>query len=161
MPSVDAAVLRGAGVPTLVVGAVATAVGAAVAGVPGALGAIIATVIVLAFFTVGQVALGRVLKNNPQMAMTFALTLYIAKIGVLFLFIILFQDTTLFDTKVFALTIVACTIVWTIAEVWIFSKTKVLYVEPGSGPGLPPPPAASGPGVATPPAARRDGGEPQ
>lgn len=148
MPSVDAAVLRGAGVPTLVVGVVATAVGAVVAGGPGALGAILATVIVLAFFSVGQVALGRVLKNNPQMAMTFALTLYIAKIGVLFLFILLFQDTTVFDTKVFALTIVACTIVWTMAEVWIFSKTKVLYVEPGSGPGLP-----------TPPPSRPEGGE--
>ena len=33
-------------------------------------------------------------------------------------------------TKVFALTIVACTLAWTVAEVWIFARTKVLYVDP-------------------------------
>jgi hypothetical protein len=37
----------------------------------------------------------------------------------------------LFDTKVFAATVVVCTIAWTSAEVWVFSRTKVLYVEPG------------------------------
>jgi ATP synthase protein I len=79
---------------------------------------------------VGQVAVGAVLRNAPQMAMSVALMVYLLKIGVLFIFIILFQGTTAFDTKVFALTIVACTLAWTIAEVWIFARTKVLYVDP-------------------------------
>jgi hypothetical protein len=25
---------------------------------------------------------------------------------------------------------VACTLAWTVAEVWIFARTKVLYVDP-------------------------------
>ena len=29
--------------------------------------------------------------------------------------------------------IVACTLAWTLVEVWVFSRTKVLYVDPGSG----------------------------
>jgi ATP synthase protein I len=65
--------------------------------------------------------------------MTVALTIYLAKIGVLFILIIAFAQTTLFNTQVFAATIVACTLAWTMAEVWIFSRTKVLYVDPEAG----------------------------
>ena len=52
------------------------------------------------------------------------------KIGALLIFIVLFQDTTAFNTKVFALTVLACTLTWTAAELWVFSRTKVLYVDP-------------------------------
>ncbi|MEZ5114742.1 MAG: hypothetical protein R2737_00625 [Candidatus Nanopelagicales bacterium] len=131
---VDSAIFRGAGLPALLVGVVAVVIGAVVAGGGGAVGAALGTVLVLVFFSVGQVVLGRVLRSNPQMAMTVALTLYLVKIGVLFMLLVLFQDTTAFDTKVFALTILACTLAWTVGEVWVFSRTKVLYVEPGSGP---------------------------
>ena len=92
-----------------------------------------ATVLVLVFFSVGQFVLGSVLKSNPQMAMTVALTIYLVKIGVLFVLIIAFADTTAFDTRVFAGTIVAGTLTWTVAEVWVFARTKVLYVDPEAG----------------------------
>ena len=100
------------------------------AGVGGAVGAAIGAAIVVVFFTIGQLILGSVLRNNPQMAMTVAMMTYLVKLGVLFVFIIVFADTTLFDTKVFAATVVVCTIAWTTAEVWVFSRTKVLYIEP-------------------------------
>ena len=132
MPSIDRLVLRVSIPVSVAVGIVAAIIGALVASDPGKalLGAAIGTLIVVAFFTVGQVAVGAVLRNAPQMAMSVALMVYLLKIGVLFIFIILFQGTTAFDTKVFALTIVACTLAWTIAEVWIFARTKVLYVDP-------------------------------
>lgn len=132
MPSIDRLVLRVSIPVTVVVGVVAAVIGALVAADPGkaVLGAAIGTLIVVAFFTVGQVVVGAVLRSAPQMAMSVALMVYLLKIGVLFIFIILFQGTTAFDTKVFALTIVACTLAWTIAEVWIFARTKVLYVDP-------------------------------
>jgi ATP synthase protein I len=41
-----------------------------------------------------------------------------------------FANTTLFNTRIFAATIVACTIAWTASEVWVFARTKVLYVDP-------------------------------
>jgi ATP synthase protein I len=129
--SIDALVLRWAGLATMAVGVVAVLIGLAVSGAGGAIGAAIAVAIVLVFFSIGQLILGSVLRNNPQMAMTVALMTYLVKLGVLFVFIILFADTTLFDTKVFAATVVVCTIAWTSAEVWVFSRTKVLYVEPG------------------------------
>lgn len=132
MPSIDRLVLRVSIPVTVAVGIVAAVIGYLVAADPGKalLGAAIGTVIVVAFFTVGQVVVGAVLRSAPQMAMSVALMVYLLKIGVLFVFIILFQGTTAFDTKVFALTIVACTLAWTIAEVWIFARTKVLYVDP-------------------------------
>ena len=132
MPSIDRLVLRVSIPVTVAVGVVAAIIGALVASDPGKalLGAAIGTAIVVAFFTVGQVVVGAVLRSNPQMAMSVALMVYLLKIGVLFIFIILFQGTTAFDTKVFALTIVACTLAWTVAEVWIFTRTKVLYVDP-------------------------------
>ncbi|TEX50982.1 MAG: hypothetical protein B7C55_07955 [Actinomycetales bacterium mxb001] len=133
MPSIDRLVLRVAIPVTVAVGIVAGLIGALVAADAGkaVLGAAIGIVIVVAFFTVGQVVVGAVLKSAPQMAMSVALMVYLLKIGVLFIFIILFQGTTAFDTKVFALTIVACTLAWTAAEVWIFARTRVLYVDPG------------------------------
>jgi ATP synthase protein I len=132
MPSIDRLVLRVSIPVTVAVGVIAGVIGALVAADPGkaVLGAAIGTFIVVAFFTVGQVVVGAVLRTAPQMAMSVALMVYLVKIGVLFIFIILFQGTTAFDTKVFALTIVACTLAWTIAEVWIFARTKVLYVDP-------------------------------
>ena len=65
---------------------------------------------------------------------TAALLSYTLKILVMFVLILLFRDTTLFDTKVFGLTIVILTLVWTIAEVVAFSKFRTLTVVPGSGP---------------------------
>lgn len=133
MPSIDRLVLRVAIPVTVAVGVVAAIIGALVAADPGKalLGSAIGTLIVVAFFTVGQLVVGAVLRSNPQMATTVALMVYLIKIGVLLVFIILFQGTTAFDTKVFALTVVACTLAWTAAEVWVFSRAKVLYVDPG------------------------------
>jgi ATP synthase protein I len=130
VPSIDALVLRRAGGLTVLVGIVAVVIGYLVDGNKGAIGALLGVVIVLVFFTVGQLIVGSVLRNNPDMAMTVAMTTYLVKIGVLFGLVIVLQGTTAFNTKVFAATIIACTLAWTIAEVWVFSKTKVLYVEP-------------------------------
>jgi len=132
-PSIDALILKRAGVVTGLVGAIGIAIGTIAFGGAGAIGGIFATALVIVFFSVGQFVLGSVLKSNPHMAMTVALTIYLVKIGVLFVLIIAFAETTLFNTRVFAGTIVACTVAWTIAEVWVFARTKVLYVDPEAG----------------------------
>ena len=131
--TIDALVLKRAGILTVVAGAIITIISAIIAGSAGVIGAIFATVVVVIFFSAGQLTLGKVLRTNPELAMSVALVIYLAKIGILFVLIILFADTTLFNTKVFAITVVICTLVWTAAEVWIFARTKVLYVDPGAG----------------------------
>jgi ATP synthase protein I len=130
VPSIDSLVLRRAGLVTLLVGVVGTVIGGIVAGSEGVIAGVLGTVIVLVFFSVGQVVLGSVLKNNPQNAMMVAMTLYLVKIGVLLVLLLVLQDATFFAPKVFAAVIVACTLAWTFMEVWIFSRTQVLYVDP-------------------------------
>lgn len=130
--SIDTLVLRRAGLGTAVAGVIVVVISGIVAGSSGAVGAILGTILVIVFFSVGQFVLGAVLKSNPQMALTMALTLYLVKVGVLLLIIILFADTTLFNTKTFAAAILTGTMVWTVVEVWIFGTSKVLYVEPES-----------------------------
>ena len=131
--------LRRAGVATLVVGVVGTVIGTVLEGSKGLIAGALGTIIVLVFFSVGQVVLGAVLKNNPQNAMLVAMTLYLVKIGVLLGLLLLLQDATFFAPKVFAAVILACTLTWTFVEVWVFSKTKVLYVDPSQGPAGSPP----------------------
>lgn len=126
----DSQVLLRAGSVTLLVGVVGTVIGAVVAGTPGLIAGVLGTIIVLAFFTAGQLVLGAVLKNNPQNAMLVAMTLYLVKIGILLVLLLVLQDATFFAPRVFAAVIVACTLAWTFMEVLIFSRTKVLYVEP-------------------------------
>lgn len=130
MPSADSQVLTRAGVLTFIVGVVATIIGGLVAGSQGVIGGALGTVLVIVFFSVGQLVLGSVLKNNPQIALMVAMALYIVKIGVLLILLIVLQNATFFAPRVFAATIVACTITWTFVEVWYYSRTKVLYVEP-------------------------------
>jgi ATP synthase protein I len=135
MPSIDRLVLRISIPVTAVVGALAALIAFLVTSDPGkgVLGAIIGTAIVIVFFTVGQLVVGAVLRSNPQMAMTVALMVYLLKIGALLIFIVLFQGTSAFDTKAMALTVLVCTLTWTAAELWVFTRTKVLYVDPSQG----------------------------
>jgi ATP synthase protein I len=127
-----------AAIPTAIVGVVTCAAAIAAKGSAGLIGAIFGAAIVVIFFTIGQVVLNRVIKSNPTMAMTVAMTMYLVKIAVLFGLLLIFKNTSAFDTKVFALSVLVCTLTWTIAEVWAFGTQKVLYVEPGSGPNYTP-----------------------
>lgn len=123
-------ILRRAGGITLAVGVIATLIGWLAVGTTGLIGGLMGMAVVLVFFSIGQGILGWVLRNNPQIALMVALGVYLVKIGLLFVLIVVLQDATFFNSKVFAITIVVCTIAWTGAEVWVYSKTKVLYVEP-------------------------------
>jgi len=127
-------VLRTAGLATLIVGVLSTILAGIFRGKDGLIGALVATVLVLIFFGIGNLVLNWALKHHPQIALSIALLTYVVKIGILFLLIIAFANTTLFNTKVFALVVVICTITWTMAEVVLWSKSRVLYVEPGTGP---------------------------
>jgi len=127
-----------AAISTAVVGLIAVILGGVLRGSHGVVGAVTGALIVLVFFVAGQLILDAVMRRNPTVAMTVAMLLYLVKIGFLFILLLAFKNTTAFDTKVFALTILTCTVTWTVAEVWAFGSAKVLYVEPGSGPDVTP-----------------------
>ncbi|QDY79040.1 hypothetical protein [Streptomyces qinzhouensis] len=139
MPSTDARTLLHTAVPTAVIGLIAVAVGAGVAGGKGALGAAVGTLVVVLFMGVGLVVLQRTAKQYPHLFQAMGFLLYTTQLLLLFVFLMAFKDTTLFDSKVFALTLLVATIVWVAAQARAYLKAKILYVEPeeSTGPGAP------------------------
>ncbi len=130
MPSVDSLILRRVGSITIGVGVVATVVGTIVAGTAGLIAGILGTTIAVGFFAAGQYVVGRVLRNSPETAFMTALAVYVGQILVLFVLLLLLQDATFFAPKVFAATIMACTLAWIVGSALVTWRTKVLYVDP-------------------------------
>ncbi|MEU8763037.1 hypothetical protein [Streptomyces sp. NPDC048659] len=135
MPSNDARLLLHTAVPTAAAGAIATVVSGVVAGGKGALGAVVGTLVVILFMGLGLLVLQRTAKKLPQLFQAMGLMLYTAQLLVLFIFLALLKDTSAFDFKAFAFTLLATTVVWVAAQARAYMKAKIMYVEPEkSGP---------------------------
>ncbi|MFG2723005.1 hypothetical protein ACGFW5_32590 [Streptomyces sp. NPDC048416] len=132
MPSNDARTLLQTALPTAAAGAVAALVSGVVAGGKGAVGAIVATLVVILFMGIGLVVLQRTAKSLPHLFQAMGLALYTAQLLLLFIFVAVFKNTTLFNPKAFACTLVALTLVWIGAQARAHMKAKILYVEPDS-----------------------------
>ncbi|MBB6351135.1 hypothetical protein ACWGH8_04225 [Nonomuraea muscovyensis] len=130
MQANDVRVLKSAALPTLAVGAVAVVVALGVAGGKGALGAAIGVLLVGAFFSVSVVAVSYAAKVSPQVMAMAAMGSYLVKVIVIMVMLATFGDTTAWNPKAFAWSVVLCTIIWTAFEVRAFVKTKMLYVDP-------------------------------
>lgn len=135
MPSNDARILAQAAVPTAAVGAVAAVISGVVAGGKGAVGAVVATLVVILFMGIGLYVLQRTAKSLPHLFQAMGLMLYAAQILLLFVFMAAFKNTTLFHPKAFALTLVVGTLAWIAAQTRAHMKAKILYVEPDSTTG--------------------------
>lgn len=132
MPSNDARILLHTAVPTVAVGAIATVVSGVVAGGKGALGAVVGTLVVALFMGIGQLVLQRTAKSFPHLFQAMGLMLYTAQLLVLFIFLALLKNTTLFDFKAFAFTLLAATIVWVAAQARAYMKAKIAYIDPAN-----------------------------
>ncbi|MCZ0981304.1 hypothetical protein O1L60_26450 [Streptomyces diastatochromogenes] len=132
MPSNDARILLHTAVPTAAVGAVATVISGVVAGGKGAIGAVVGTLVVLLFMGIGQLVLQRTAKSLPHLFQAMGLMLYVAQLLVLFIFLALLKNTTLFDFKAFAFTLLATTVVWVAAQARAYMKAKITYIDPGN-----------------------------
>ncbi|MET7451022.1 hypothetical protein ABZT03_03820 [Streptomyces sp. NPDC005574] len=132
MPSNDVRILLQAAVPTAAVGAVAAVVSAVVAGGKGAIGAAVGTLVVIAFMGLGLYVLQRTAKSLPHLFQAMGLLLYTTQILLLFVFVAVFKNTTLFNPRAFAITLLATTLTWIGAQARAHMKSKILYVEPDS-----------------------------
>ncbi|MFD3531284.1 hypothetical protein [Streptomyces sp. NPDC058664] len=132
MPSNDARILLHTVVPTAAVGVVATVVSGVVAGGKGAIGAVVGTLVVILFMGIGQLVLQRTAKSFPHLFQAMGLMLYTAQLLVLFIFLALLKNTTLFDFKAFAFTLLATTVVWVAAQARAYMKAKITYIDPGN-----------------------------
>lgn len=132
MPSNDVRNLLQIAVPTAAAGVIAVAVSAAVAGGRGALGAVVGTVLAVLFMGIGLYVLQRTAKTLPQLFQAMGLMLYVAQLLLLLIFVAVFKDTSLFNAKTFAVSLVVATVVWMAAQARAHMKAKIFYIDPDS-----------------------------
>jgi len=132
MQSNDVRTILNCAVPTAAAGVVAVAVSAALVGGKGVIGAVFGTVLVIAFMAGGLVVLQRTARQLPHLFQAMGLMLYTTQILLIGVFLAVFKHTTLFNTKAFAFTLLASTLVWIAAQARAHMKAKILYVEPDS-----------------------------
>ncbi|MGW6059198.1 hypothetical protein [Streptomyces sp. NPDC055189] len=130
MPSQDTRTLFQTAVPTAAAGAIVAVVSGVVAGGKGALGAVVGTLVVIAFMGLGMFALQRTAKALPHLFQMMGLLLYVLQLLLLLVFVALFKDTTLFNPKTFAVGLVVATVVWMASQARAHMKAKILYVDP-------------------------------
>ncbi|MEU3722305.1 hypothetical protein [Streptomyces sp. NPDC031705] len=138
MRSDDVRSLLQTAVPTAVAGAIAAVVSGLVVGGKGAVGSVVATAVVILFMGLGFIALQRTAKSLPHLFQAMGLMLYAAQILLLFVFLAVFKNTTLFHPRAFAITLIVATLVWIGAQTRAHMKAKILYVEPDSTKGRKP-----------------------
>ncbi|MCX2967303.1 MULTISPECIES: hypothetical protein [Streptomyces] len=130
MQSNDARILRGAAIPSACAGLVGVLVGTLVSGGQGALGAGLGTVLVIAFFGAGLLALSRIGQAWPEFLLGAGFLVYTTQVGVMLVLLMLLRDATWLDGRVFGLTVLACLLTWLAAQAWMHTRVKTLYVEP-------------------------------
>lgn len=120
--------LRGALIPTFITAAIAIISCAVIWGGPGAFGAVLAQLIVIAFFA-SNLLVARISRDvEPMMVMALAMVSYMTKITVLGLFLFLittFVPEELCNRKAFGVSAVAATFAWLGGEILAFLKLKL------------------------------------
>jgi ATP synthase protein I len=129
-----ATIVRRAGALTAVAAAIMVAVSAALVGVKGLIGALVGVVIVIVFFGISVLVVGRAARVSPEAMMVAALVTYLIKIVALAIILSSLNGTTAFSTRALGFTAIGCILVWSATQVITAVKVKMLYVEPEQQP---------------------------
>jgi hypothetical protein len=126
--SAERALLRGAVIPTIVIGVISIALSTWLRGSAGLAGALLAQFVVVIFFAanIGVARLSRDL--DPVMTMSLAMFSYMAKVlmlGVFLWLITTFVSADTCDRKAFALSAVAATFAWLGGEIKAYLGLKL------------------------------------
>lgn len=126
--STERALLRGAVIPTIVIGLISIALSTWIKGSAGLVGALLAQFVVVIFFAanIGVARLSRDL--DPVMTMSLAMFSYMAKVlmlGVFLWLITTFVSADTCDRRAFALSAVAATFAWLGGEIKAYLGLKL------------------------------------
>ncbi len=127
-----ATIVRRAGALTAVAAAIMVAVSAAVVGVKGLIGALIGVAIVIVFFGISVVVVGRAARISPPAMMLAAIITYLVKIVALAIVLSALNGKTAFSTRALGFTANGSILVWSATQIITTIKLKMLYVEPES-----------------------------
>jgi ATP synthase protein I len=132
-----ATVVRRAAGPTVAVAAVIVALSAALVGVKGLIGALLGVALVIVFFGISIVVVGRAARISQPAMMIAALGSFLVKIVALAVVLSSLNGTTAFSTKTLAFTAIGCILAWNAAQVIAAMRVRMLYVEPEQQPQQP------------------------
>jgi ATP synthase protein I len=130
MPANYAVILRRSALLTTPVALLMIVLGAILGGTKGLLGAALGVALVIVFFGISVLVVGRAAKVSPQVMMAAAVGTYLVKILVLIILVGAFQDSTTFNGRFFGLTVIVCVIAYSAAQMVSSMRLKMLYVDP-------------------------------
>jgi ATP synthase protein I len=129
-----AIIVRRAGAVTAVAAAIMVAVSAALVGAKGLYGALIGVALVIVFFGISVLVVGRAARVSPQAMMVAAMITYVVKIVALGIVVSTLHGVTAFSGRALGFTALGCILVWSATQVITTVKIKMLYVEPDQQP---------------------------
>ena len=130
MPESYARSLRWSVLLTAPLAAVMVAICAGVGGVKGLIGALLGVALVIIFFGISILAVGRAARISQQAMMITAISTFLVKILLLAFLVDRLAGTTVFNSKLFGFTAIVCIIAWSMSQAITSARMKVLYVEP-------------------------------
>jgi ATP synthase protein I len=125
-----AIVVRRAAIPTALGAVIMVAVGAALVGVKGLVGALLGVAIVALFLGISIVVVGWAARISQPAMMIAALATFLVKIIALAVVVSSLEGTTAFSTRTLGFTAIGCILLWSAAQVIAAVRVKMLYVEP-------------------------------
>ncbi|GLU50397.1 hypothetical protein [Nocardiopsis ansamitocini] len=131
----DARILRGAAIPTLIIGVGATALFALLSGTAGAAGAFSALLLLLLFFGSSAVAVSRISKRNPELFMPAMMGAFLVKAVLLAVALVLLRGVdslAWMDMTAFAVTALLGVVAWLGGHTYVLATSTTLHVEPES-----------------------------
>ena len=130
MSAYYAVILRRSALLTAPVALLMIVLGAILDGTKGLLGAVIGVGLVIVFFGISVLVVGRASKVSPQAMMAAAVGTFLVKILVLIILLGSFQNSTAFNDKLFGLTVIVCVLAYSAAQMISSIRLKMPYVEP-------------------------------
>jgi len=130
MPAYYAVILRRSAMLTAPVALLMIVLGGVLGGAKGLLGAALGVALVIAFFGISVLVVGRAAKVSPQAMMAAAVGTFLVKIIVLIILLGSFQNSTAFNDKLFGLTVIVCVLAYSAAQMISSMRLKMPYVEP-------------------------------
>jgi hypothetical protein len=124
-----AELLRGAFVPTAIVGLAAVVI-ALFSGPKAAWSAAFGAALVLAFFTVTLLAMKRTAHLPPTTVMAIVMVTYTAKVLALGLVVLLVRDASWVSGYAVGVTITVCTLVWLFFEMRAYKRLRIFVFSP-------------------------------
>ena len=130
MSAYYAVILRRSAMLTAPVALLMIVLGGVLGGAKGLLGAALGVALVIAFFGISVLVVGRAAKVSPQAMMAAAVGTFLVKIIVLIILLGSFQNSTAFNDKLFGLTVIVCVLAYSAAQMISSIRLKMPYVEP-------------------------------